>query len=494
MNKIHSIILFAVAAFAACFGWMRSAATATEAPPTNNATRQFEHIKSIFAEIAYLAGLQLRQFGELVFGKTSLRAFIVPEKTLDEQIKDSLAHMSKRFDQLEEMQKGVAKNREDLEAVTKLVAEVAKDILNVRKISLEQKDVAVRRPGQLSDGAAKYLGTLWMVSALKTPGVDLKPHQVELAHKHIKDILGLEAKAALTSADIPLPVQYSAEIVEFVYEYGLARKVGTVFPLGAASVKLPKLTTDPTFGLIATSGSVPEKSPQIAFVTFTAEKFGGLIRLPEEIDEDSIIGMGQFIARYAARNIAYVEDWQFFMSTGAASGINGTGPGLVTAVVTDACYVYNGNLSTSGKTKPSDATLTDFRNMRNASTLSGIVLGKAKYYMHPTYEALLVSFNTSATVTPYKAGTGNSPATLDGFEIVWVPVMPVYSTSATVSVVHALFGDVSYQYLGLRNGIRFDTSRDAAFATDEILIRALERLTVALMASKAIAGLRCSAS
>jgi HK97 family phage major capsid protein len=204
--------------------------------------------------------------------------------------------------------------------------------------------------------------------------------------------------------------------------------------------------------------------------------------------------MGQFLARYAARQIAYIEDWQFFMSTGGASGVNGTAEGLVKAVVTDSCFYYNGGSSTSGKTKGSDATLADFRNLRNASGISGVVLNNAKYYMHPTYEALLVSFNTSATVTPYQRGTNGQPATLDGFPIVWVPVMSVYSTSAAVSVVTVLFGDVSYQYMGVRNGIRFDTSRDAAFATDEILVRCVERLTVGLMASKAVAGLRNSAS
>src|SRR5206468_2464873 len=124
----------------------------------------------------------------------------------------------------------------------------------------------------------------------------------------------------------------------------------------------------------------------------------------------------------------------------------------------------------------SDATLADFRALRNASTLSGIVLPRAKYYMHPTYEALLVTFNTSATVTPYQRANGTSPATLDGFEIVWINVLPAFSTSAAVGVVPVLFGDATYQYLALRGGIRFDTSREAAFATDEILIRALERL------------------
>jgi len=73
-------------------------------------------------------------------------------------------------------------------------------------------------------------------------------------------------------------------------------------------------------------------------------------------------------------------------------------------------------------------------------------------------------------------------------------VLPAYSTSVNASKVFMLFGDMSFQYLGVRGGVRFDTSVDAAFATDEILIRALERFTIGLMATGAVAGLETAAS
>jgi HK97 family phage major capsid protein len=63
-----------------------------------------------------------------------------------------------------------------------------------------------------------------------------------------------------------------------------------------------------------------------------------------------------------------------------------------------------------------------------------------------------------------------------------------------VSKVFMLFGDATYQYLGVRGQIRFDTSIDAAFTTDEILIRAIERFTIGLMATGAVAGLQTAAS
>jgi hypothetical protein len=53
---------------------------------------------------------------------------------------------------------------------------------------------------------------------------------------------------------------------------------------------------------------------------------------------------------------------------------------------------------------------------------------------------------------------------------------------------------VSYNYLGVRGGIRFDTSKEAGFTTDEILVRALERFTVGKMATGAVAGLITAAS
>jgi HK97 family phage major capsid protein len=215
-----------------------------------------------------------------------------------------------------------------------------------------------------------------------------------------------------------------------------------------------------------------------------------LIRIPSEIDEDSIVALGQFIARYAARQMARCEDYQAFRSTGAGSGVNGTAEGLTKSVVTDGIKIDQA----SGKTKQSDATLQNFRDLRSSSGLNGAALENAAYYVHPTYEALFCTFNTSATVVPYQRAAAGSPATLDGFRIVWVPVMPAYSTTASASLCHALFGDATFNYLGVRGGMRFDTSREAAFTTDEILVRALERMTVGKMATDAVAGLVTAAS
>ena len=95
---------------------------------------------------------------------------------------------------------------------------------------------------------------------------------------------------------------------------------------------------------------------------------------------------------------------------------------------------------------------------------------------------------------PYQRATGTQPATLDGFPIRWVGVMQSYKTSAAASAYLAYFGDLSYWYLGERGQPRVETSREVYFATDEIGMRAIERIDIQPMASDAMSALQTAAS
>jgi HK97 family phage major capsid protein len=337
-----------------------------------------------------------------------------------------------------------------------------------------------RLPGLVTDDCARHLTGIALAARLRS---GKQVDNAELLHGMAKDILGIEVKAALSSTDIPLPIEYSGQVVELVSQFGSARRYGTVYPLGVGTVKLPQLKTDPAFGLIAQSAAIGEKSPQTAWVTFNAEKYGGLIRVPSELDADSIVALGQFIARYSARQIARIEDVVFFTNDGVSFGAV---EGLTKSTITNA-RVFQ---MPTTKTHYNDATLANIRALRSIVDAPAIAMGA--YYMHPSFEQHLSGLNTAGD-KPYQANAAQG-ATLDGFPIRWVDVLPAYSSAVNVSKVFMLFGDASFQYLGVRSGVRFDTSVDAAFATDEILIRALERFTIGLMAVGAISGLETAAS
>lgn len=395
-----------------------------------------------------------------------------------------------------------------LEGEVKLIKETPEEIKRLKEEANAQRTILAKvekhvantrsgrgaRAGFVSDDCARHLGGVALLLGIK--GGQLAGGKArDFAEGMVKDIMGVEARTALSSSDIPLPVAYSGEVAELVGVFGTARQYGTVMPLGAGSVKLPRLKTDTTFTLLSQSTAITEKSPQTEWVTFTPEKFGGLIRIPSELDEDSIVSIGQFVARYAARQMARAEDTQFWVSTGAASGINGTAEGLTKSVQTDSKTTLQ-----TGLGSPSEMTLAHLRAVRSVPDASAIRFGA--YYMHPTFEQKLASFNTGGD-KPYNpnaqiAGTGAQPfvngPTLDGFPIRWVDVMPVYTTADALTTVHVLFGDASFNYLGIRGGMRFDTSTEAGFTTDEILVRALQRMTVGKMATGCMAGVLTAAS
>ncbi|MFZ4774625.1 MAG: phage major capsid protein [Terrimicrobiaceae bacterium] len=374
---------------------------------------------------------------------------------------------------------GKAATGEEMTKLKKEFDDLVDETRALRKSQLRSASLsAATRRGEVSEEAARFMGAVAIIRGLQ------KGHLINGADRARSIAEEVVGKTALTTTDIPLPVDYGSEVVELVAQYGQARRFGTVFPLGSGSVKLPKLTTSPAFGLIAMSAAIGQKSPQFAWVTFNAEKWGGLVILPNEIDEDSVVAVGQFVARYSAREMAKIEDTVFFAADGTAT--YDSLEGLTKSVVTDTKVTT----LASGKTKYSDVTLAKVREMRSVVDSPALAMGA--YYFHPSFEQALNGFNSSGD-KPYQAN-GINGASLDGFPIHWIDTLPAYSASANAASVFGLFGDVSFQYLGTRGGIRLDTSDAPGFANDQLYIRALERFTIGKMATGAVAGIITAAS
>ncbi len=370
---------------------------------------------------------------------------------------------------LDEMKSLLQQIQSSNQKLTADFAETQKQLQQLRRSGLGNSNPARLAHQAVSDDCARYLAAVVICGADSIGGLNhIKGAQRDSLVGECKSVLGVETRSALTSSDIPLPTQYSAQVVELIWKFGQARQFATVYPLGTGTVKLPQLKTSPTFGFLNQSASIPEKSPQIQFVTFTAQKAGGIVRVPSEIDTDTIVPLGQFLARYIAREAARWEDTVLFLADGTSTynSLKGVGQTCV-----DGSLVVTLG---SGKTKVTDITIADLRSMR--AKVNGAALFQSAYYFHPSMEALLRSFNSS-TYTPFVVGPDRS-ATFEGFPVRWVGVLPVYDTTAHASQIQGAFGDLSYWYLGERSALSMEISREVFFATDELAVRALERFTV----------------
>jgi HK97 family phage major capsid protein len=386
---------------------------------------------------------------------------------------------------------GVSGLPAEFKTLKETTEQLAGDLKHVRRTLATQQGPRVRRAtGQVSDDCARHLAGTFIAHCErsgKLEALSSSAAQRDALLGVARDILGVSTRTALNTSDIPLPTQFSGEIRELISEFGVVRKRMSPYPIGMGTCRPARMGTRPAFGSIAMSATFGEKSPTVTFASLESHKIGGIVRLPREIDEQSIVPMGQFLARYGAVEFARAEDVWGFLADGTSIYENVRG-------VVQICRDNSKTLVlASTKTKPSDATLDDFRLLRtkvNKAALSGRI---SAYYLDSTWETRLPAFRTTAEPNIYQRLPDGS-AVLDGYPIVWTDVLTAYGTSAAADSPLAAFGALSFWWMGEHGTPRIDTSEHVWFANDQLAVRFIEEIDFDYAAVDAMATLITAAS
>ena len=370
-------------------------------------------------------------------------------------------------------------------------SKLKQNLTDVRRlVALRHSAPATRRPGVVSDGCALHLAAQFVNHCERSGKLEALaslPLQREALTSFARETLNISSRAALTTTDIPLPTEYSGEIRELISAFGVVRGVMSPYPIGMGTARPARMGGRPAFGSIAMSAALPEKSPAITFASLESHKIGGIVRLPREIDEQSIVTMGQFLARYGAIEFVRAEDTWGFLADG--SGTYESVKGIVQVARDNTKTV----VLAATKTHPSDATLADFRNLRtkvNKAALNGRL---SAYYLDSTWETALPSFLTAADPHCYLRRPDGT-AILDGYPIVWTDVLTAYSTAVAADNAIAVFGAMSFWWMGEHGTPRIDTSEHVYFANDQLAIRFIEEIDFDYAATDATAALITAAS
>ncbi len=367
------------------------------------------------------------------------------------------------------------------------------DLRDVRRSLATRAGLAaspIRARGQVSDDCARHLASTFILHCERSDKLDALcsvPAQRDALLTFARDTLNLTTRNALTPADIPLPNQFGGEIRELISEFGVVRRRMSPYPIGMGTARPARMGLRPAFSAIAMSAAFGEKSPTISFASLESHKIGGIVRLPREIDEQSIVPMGQFLARYGAVEFARAEDTWGFLADGSANYESVRG---VVQIARDNNHLVP---LAAGKTKPSDATLDDFRALRrqvNKAALNGRI---SAYYLDSTWETRLPSFKTAAEPNVYQRLPDGS-AILDGYPIVWTDVLEPYGTAASADKPLAVFGALSFWWMGEHGTPRIDTSEHVWFANDQLAVRFIEEIDFDYAAQDATAALLTAAA
>jgi HK97 family phage major capsid protein len=342
-----------------------------------------------------------------------------------------------------------------------------------------------RVPGLVSHECAGQLASAFILHCQKSDKLEAlcsSAAQRDALMGFARNALGVTTRTALTAGDIPLPAEYGGEIRELISDFGVVRRRMFPYPIGMGTARPARMGTRPLFGSVAMSAPFTEKSPTVSFASLESHKIGGIVRLPREIDEQSIVALGQFLARYGAVEFARAEDMWGFLADGTPTYENVKG---IVPIARD-----NGKTVAlaAGKTKPSDASLDDFRAVRrqvNKAALNGRL---SAYYLDTTWETRLSSFKTPQEPNVYQRLPDGS-AVLDGYPIVWTDVLEPYGTAADADKPIAVFGALSFWWLGEHGTPRIDTSEHVWFANDQLAVRFIEEIDFDYAATDATAVL-----
>lgn len=414
------------------------------------------------------------------------------EKSLNELIKAGGANADKIAQMQTEITNAKAAEAERVKKDNELNARVEKaekELAKVQKLMLARGNTnpTVRRKGLVSDQCARELALsviLHCARSGKLEGFITSEKSRDAMLTEAKGHFGLEGKA-LTTSEIPLPTTFTGDLRELVAEFGVLRGQMFPYPLSGGTSRPPRFGNRPAFASIAMSGAFAEKTPSFTFASLESHKLGGYVLVPRELEEQSIVNMGQFLARYGAVEFARAEDTWGFLADGTATYESVTG---VCKIAAD-----NGKIVTLGatKTSPSDVTLTNLRTLRRS--VNSTARKRGKYYFNHTWETALRGFNTEADPFIFMYRPDGS-ATFDGHEIVWVEVLQEYTEDAAAATYATVFGDLQWWWFGERGSPRVDQSEHVAFLNDQLAVRFMEEIDFDYQSLEAAAVLKTAAA
>lgn len=108
------------------------------------------------------------------------------------------------------------------------------------------------------------------------------------------------------------------EILRLMEEFGVGRSDFRVLPMGVSKVvKIPRKLTGATVTRTSENTAIADTKSTLDYVTLTASKVAAIVAMSNELDEDSIVDMGQYVNELLAESFAEEEDGQFYAGTGS---------------------------------------------------------------------------------------------------------------------------------------------------------------------------------
>ena len=269
-----------------------------------------------------------------------------------------------------------------------------------------------------------------------------------------------------------VPDEYEHTLIEALEDQNIFRQLAHVIHTSSGDRKIPVVASKGTASWIDEEAQYPESDDAFGQVSIGAYKLATMIKISEELLNDSVFDMPAYIAKEFARRIGAAEEEAFFTGngTGKPLGILAATGGAETGVtaaaadkitmdeVIDLFYSLRAPYRRNAVFIMNDATVKALRKLKD---------GQGQYLWQPSITA-----GTPDTIL-------NRPVYTSGF-------MPTLATGNKT----ILFGDLGYYWVADREGRSFKRLNELYAPTGQVGFLASQRVDGKLILPEAVKVLK----
>ena len=273
-----------------------------------------------------------------------------------------------------------------------------------------------------------------------------------------------------------VPDEYERTLVEALEEENVFRQLAKVIRTSSGDRKIPVVATKGTASWIDEEGAYTESDDSFGQVSIGAYKVGTMIKVSEELLNDSVFDLESYIAKEFARRIGAKEEEAFFTGDGSGKplGILATTGGAETGV-----------------TAASSTAVTADELMDLFYSLKSPYRKKAVWVLNDsTIKAVRKLKDSTGQYLWQPSLVAGTPDTLLGRPLKTSAYMPVIAAGAKTIA----FGDFSYYWIADRQGRSFKRLNELYAANGQVGFLGSQRVDGKLVLSEAVKVLAQKAS
>jgi len=265
------------------------------------------------------------------------------------------------------------------------------------------------------------------------------------------------------------PAETMAEIARIGKEASAVMRLARKFTQNSDTLYVPTDTSDLTFTVTNESVAKTSTKPTFTRATLSLKKAAALIVVTDEMISGSVVDMVDYL------NTRLGEDYGEFLDT-SVLGASATSP------FDNIAHVSGTNSVTLESDGPDWDKLIDV-----TASIKSKALRKARFFMDRTTFAEIRKVKGTDGQPIFQAGLAGQPGSILGYPVELIDVMPTYSDATSGEMV-ALFGDLSYWYMGQGAAFNIGVSREASVTLDSTLTSLWENNMVGIRAEALVSG------